>query len=574
MKHPLLSSSLALLLAHGASTALAQDNVLIVIADDLGVDAVSTYGEGQNPAPTPTLDTIAANGVLFRNGWAYSQCSPTRAAINTGRYGYRTGVGQPGGGSQLSLNEWTLPEVLDERNSGHAHAWIGKWHLGGNNANHPNLSGWGHFAGTLANIGDYEDWTRVVNGTSQAMTSYATTQVVDDALRWIEDQESPWTCVVAFQAPHAPFHEPPAHLHTQDLTGLSPQEESGALYRAMVEAVDTELDRLFHSLGASVMDETYVLFLGDNGTPNAVAEAPFVAGKVKGSPYEGGVGVPFLVSGPGVVDPGREVNGRVHAVDLFATALELAGVGGPLPLVRQDSVSLVPHLVASGGGPVRPIAYSERFQGDPDSNGWAVARNNNFKLIRRYDNQGVMSEEFYQLGADPFEDVNLLPNLTPQQQNRYEQLAAHIDEVRDESALLELLSPATCVQTYGTPSMAATGSPTLGGSYSVQLSDGPLGSLVLLGTGFSDAVWGEQSLPWDLSALGWNAGCQLSTSLHSLEFVPADPLGTAEREIVLPDAPLLLGGSLYHSWLVLDLFPSGGDFPWAVSNGLRVRFGE
>ncbi|MEY2982666.1 MAG: Arylsulfatase precursor, partial [Planctomycetota bacterium] len=126
--NPVRAIALALLVTAGL-VAQGQNNVLILLADDIGVDYVGCYGEGSNPPPTPNIDTLAQRGVLFRNAYANPSCSPTRACIHTGRFPFRTLVGrwiryennsEPIG--RLLDEEWTIPEVLDRAGSGYAHA--------------------------------------------------------------------------------------------------------------------------------------------------------------------------------------------------------------------------------------------------------------------------------------------------------------------------------------------------------------------------------------------------------------------------------------------------------------------
>src|SRR5690606_9976818 len=135
---------------------------------------------------------------------------------------------------------------------------------------------------------------------------------------WVGTQSSPWLCVLAFNAPHSPFHAPPAALHSYNLAGAN----SRLRYKAMIEAMDTEIGRMIAGLGAAA-DNTVIVFIGDNGTPQQVIESPYTT--YKGQVYEGGVLVPLIVKGPGVVG-GREVFDLVHGVDLFATIAELGGV--------------------------------------------------------------------------------------------------------------------------------------------------------------------------------------------------------------------------------------------------------
>ena len=157
-------------------------NMLVIVADDVGVDMIGAYGESSAAPCTPNLDALAADGLLFRNAWACPVCSPTRAALLTGRWGFRTGIGsvvtntEPG----LTLAERTTPEVLTRYSS----ACIGKWHLAGNLGNtHPNQSGFDHFSGFLRGaVNDYFSWPKVVDGQSSTSNVYTTSAFTDDAI--------------------------------------------------------------------------------------------------------------------------------------------------------------------------------------------------------------------------------------------------------------------------------------------------------------------------------------------------------------------------------------------------------
>ena len=364
-------------------------------------------------------------------------------------------------GPPLAQEELTLPEALDQGSSGYSHAAFGKWHLGGSTltaegALDPNLQGYGHYAGLLAGAFvtpfTYELWPETTNGATAIQTRYATSENVDDALRWIDARRGPWFCWLAFNAPHTPFHAPPAELHGQDLPDTDPCLDPVPFYDAMVEAMDAEIGRLLTSLDPAVRARTTVIFVADNGTTGDVTLPPFPADHAKSTLYEGGVHVPLVVSGAGIVAPGREVAALVNTTDLFATVLELCGVdpGGAAP----DSVSLVPHLLNPFQAGQRDWIFAEIFQGSggggvsgPALGGAAVPqpgpaaclgagvgitqgkaiRGPVFKLIR-FDGG---DEEFYNLVLDPFEQNDLLKlpggPLSPIAKNRYEELAAALD---------------------------------------------------------------------------------------------------------------------------------------------------
>lgn len=402
--------------------ASAQRNVLILLADDLGVDNLAAYGEGSAPPPTPNIDLLAQQGVLFRNVWSNPSCSPTRATLMTGRYALRTGIGyivfaDDPSVQSLPQAEITLPEMLDLGTGGaYAHAYFGKWHL--SNATDawplsPNLHGWAHFDGTEANLigdDDYFEWTRVVDGVVSTSNVYATTATVDAALAWIGQQSGPWLAYVAFHAPHDPFHAPPATLHTQDLSGAGPPGADPLPYfRAMTEALDTEIGRLLSGIGPQLAN-TLVIFLGDNGSATATVLPPFDPTKAKASLYEGGVNVPLIVAGPGVRLPGSECQALVNTTDLFATVMAIAGVEpGALPagVPGSDSVSFLPYLEDSAYPSVRKLAYTEYFVPNgtgPYEERIQAVRGPVFKLIRR---QGG-ADELFDLVSDPFEGNDLL----------------------------------------------------------------------------------------------------------------------------------------------------------------------
>ena len=551
------------------------DNVLIVIADDLGVDQVSTYGEGSAPPRTTNIDALATRGVLFRNGWAYPTCSPCRASIMTGRHGFRTGVGQPAR-AVLPATERTLPEALDSSNSGYAHAWIGKWHLGGG-AGGPNDAGWSHYAGPLDGaVTDYYSWTRTVNGQSATSNVYATTQIADDAIEWIRAQQTPWLCVLAFNAPHTPFHVPPPSLHSQALTG-TPATNPLVHYKAAVEALDTELGRVLAAIGPDIT-RTNIIFVGDNGTPRQVTEAPFVRSHAKGSPYEGGMRVPFLFAGPAVTGGGREVPHVVSVVDLLATTGELIGFESRLPFGKTDSVSFAPYLSGASQAAIRESVYCESFNNaaDPLRNGFACSRNRDFKLIRQYTAAGAISEELYDLANDPFEQDDLMNagGLTAAQQSARDVLATRIDSVRRTDGRFASYGDTACVGSNGALRALGVGVPTIGASYGVSLVDGPILSGAILAIGSRNDRFANLSLPFDLATLGAAPGCFLHASIDLSIPTTTSLIGEAGLTIPLPRDDQLLAGSIYHCWIALDASAPNNVLGLVTTQGVEAVVGR
>ena len=423
--------------ARGPAPGAAPPNFLVVLLDDVGVDKVGAYGEHPDAGPTPVFDLVATHGVLYRNAWAMPVCSPTRASTLTGRSPARHGIGIGVGnnGLTISADEVMLPRILGRL--GYRSAMVGKWHLSGAGVDfprHPIDCGFDRVAGPKQNIGDFSNWVRHesdgVTESSAVTNAYATTQQVDDALAIIDewsDGGAPWLMWLAFNAPHTPLHAPPEHLHTQGpLTGGEP---APVLYRAMLEAADAELGRLLAGMRPAALANTWVIVLGDNGTPGPSNTPPFGGpGNNKGDVKEGGVNVPMAIWGPGVVP--HEETRLVGCMDLFNTLLELAG-GAPPSDRPIDGRSLVPTLFTTDGPPVHRALYARTHtpNGAAPTTVSEAARDTRYKLIRHDapPNDPVSADpiQFFDLVADPFEQddlVGALSQLTPEQRARFDAL--------------------------------------------------------------------------------------------------------------------------------------------------------
>jgi arylsulfatase A-like enzyme len=446
-------------------------NILLIIGDDMGVETLASYGLGENPPKTAALDKLAREGVRFNNFWAQPVCSPTRATILTGRYGFRTGIGRPVGGGEmpdppakpawapaestdhsypneasaadralprpfLLADEFTLPMALKTNpDLRYSTAAIGKWHLasqGNGWTDHPNLAGFDHFAGLMGGGPEsYFAWNEVVNGEVIGKTGYTPADKVDDAIAWLGEQgENPWFLWFAFNLVHTPMHFPPQEYWQSDYSHIDQSELSSdqwqVAFDVMMEAMDTQVERLLSSLDADVRENTYVIFIGDNGTWDPVVRAPFRHGRAKGTIYEGGVNVPLIVTGPGV-ERGGVSEALVNSTDLFATIMEMAGVDPDAAVpheIRHDSVSFFATLLNPDAPSRRDWIYADEFFGGFDGVETAdyAMRGALYKLLR-FEGQ----EEFYDLHADPYEYVDLLrEELSPEQQIAYEALKAEI----------------------------------------------------------------------------------------------------------------------------------------------------
>jgi arylsulfatase A-like enzyme len=397
----------------------AQRNVILIIADDLGSDYCGFYDNHLDTCIMPNVRKLLAKGVMFSKAWSNPLCSPTRSGILTGRYSFRTGVGNAVGGTGsavLDTAEMSIPKMLNfYKPNGIAKANIGKWHLQlptpTSNYIFPNKMGYDRFEGNFNGLlSDFYNWTKVTNGVASNNTNYATTETVNNAVSWINTvpKNKPFFLWLAFNAPHTPYHLPPANLHSYaSLTGTAADITANpkTYFKAMVEAMDKEMGRLFDSLLVNNrFDSTDIIFIGDNGDNALVAQTP---GGAKGSVYQEGVSVPFIISGPSVVNPNRVSDALVNTHDLFATILELFGYKNWSTKIANnkpvDSKSLWPILKNSSTS-VRPWVFTEIFKNPTLAGDGKTMRNLNYKLID-FDNG---TQKFFNLTLDPNENNDLL----------------------------------------------------------------------------------------------------------------------------------------------------------------------
>jgi arylsulfatase A-like enzyme len=400
----------------------AQRNVLVIIADDLGTDYLSFYeNAGPDTVYVPNIKSLLSKGVRFKNAMSNPVCSATRSGILTGRYSFRTGVGGIvggiGGSNQLDTSEITIPRLLKKYNSNIAKADIGKWHLHqpapASNLLNPNVMGYDRFEGPfIGQLPSFTNWTKYTNGVASNCTNYATSENVNNAVSWLKtlNTNKPFFLWLAFNAPHEPLHLPPLALHTYtNLNGSAPNINANpkSYFKAMIQAMDHEIGRLFDTLRVmNKMDSTDIIFIGDNGNTERTAQIANLT-KAKGTIYQYGVHVPFIVSGPSVISPNRASDALVNTTDIFATVLELFRYNtwtSQIPFSKPvDSKSILP-IIKNTATTIRPWSFCEIFKLITDSADGKAMRNLDYKLIR-FD---YGKEEFYNLTLDPLENNNLL----------------------------------------------------------------------------------------------------------------------------------------------------------------------
>lgn len=409
-----------------------QQNCILIIADDVSPDYFGCFSPTTDTAKMPTIAQLAQNGIRFTNVWAAPVCSPTRAGILTGRYSFRTGVGQvitANTSPQLDTAERTIAELLQQYAPTPYHTGLaGKWHLH-NNAPakrlNPNKMGFdfykGNFNGALQ---DYFTYPIIVNGQTDTAYEYATTQTVNDAIGWLDTVNStkPFFLWLAFNAPHSPYHLPPATLC--EVTGLSGtpahiNANKPLYFKAALQAMDTEIGRLLQYLQAKGWnDSTNIIFIGDNGNSPDVAQNGNPA-HCKNTIYNYGVNVPMIVNGPAVVSPDRDCHALVNTQDIFATVAALcafpdwkSSIPASTPI---DSKSFLPYI-KNENLTVRDWIFTEQFTDIPAATDGKTIRNAQYQLMK-FDNG---TQAFYDLQADINQNNDLLTQtLTPTQLNNF-----------------------------------------------------------------------------------------------------------------------------------------------------------
>lgn len=315
-------------------------NVVLILADDLGAHDLGFTGSRFHE--TPHLDRLARESMRFTQAYsACTVCSPTRAALMTGKYPARLKItdwiaGHDFPKAKLRPPEWTKHLPLEEttlaehlKSAGYATLHIGKWHLGG--------EGFGpEQQGFDANLGgdrggqpmSYFAPYRLPNLPDSPAGEYLTDREGEEAARFIAANKGrPFFLNAAFHAVHTPLQAKPELIekYRRKVRGVG-GAQTNAVYAAMLESLDAAVGRILRALEeAGVADRTAMIFTSDNGglvLGAPTSNAPLRSGK--GSPYEGGVRVPLLIRWPGVTKPGSTSAVPVISMDLPATVLDLA----------------------------------------------------------------------------------------------------------------------------------------------------------------------------------------------------------------------------------------------------------
>ena len=433
-----LATVLALAAIAIGGAAFGQDkkpHIIYIVADDLGWKDVGFHG---SDIKTPNLDKLAAEGMRLETFYAQPMCTPTRAALMTGRYPFRYGLQTAVIASAhtygLPTDEWLLPQALKE--AGYYTAIVGKWHLGHADQKYwPRQRGFDYQYGPLIGEIDYftheqhgvVDWYR--NNKLVREKGYSTTLLGNDAVRLINqhDASKPLYLYLAFNSPHTPYQAPNEYLDQYKNIA----DPSRRAYAASITAMDDQIGRVIAALASKKMrDNTLVVFQSDNGGTRTKMFAgegdmskivipcdngPYRDGK--GSLYEGGTRVVAFANWPGHVKAAGTTNEMIHVVDMYPTLVGLAG--GQLSKNKPlDGNDLWPTISEGKPSPRTEVVYNlEPFRG--------AVRQGDWKLVWRV--LLPSSVELFNVTQDPSEKNNIAaqnPDKVAELQRRLNELAA------------------------------------------------------------------------------------------------------------------------------------------------------
>lgn len=353
-----------LVLAFAAPAAQNRPNILLIVGDDMGYADIGVHG--CKDIPTPNIDSIAKNGVRCTSGYVSGPyCSPTRAALLTGRYQQRFGhefnPGPPKAANieiGLSLRETTIADRF--RAAGYATALVGKWHLGHEKKFHPLNRGFQEYFGFPGGAHSYTNAR--VDGNNPVMRGFETIDEKEyltdafgrEAVAFIErNKAKPFFLYLAFNAVHVPLQAPAKYRDRFP----NIKDERRRTYAAMMSAMDDAIGRVLATLKGNKLEEnTLIYFISDNGGPPGNASNNGELRGHKASTWEGGIRVPFLFQWKGHLPPGKVYDQPVIQLDFLPTALAAAGVKTGAD-DKLDGVNLLPFLSGDNKGAPHEALY-------------------------------------------------------------------------------------------------------------------------------------------------------------------------------------------------------------------------
>lgn len=433
--------------AHGRLLAETETppNILMIFVDDLGRFDLGCYGS--EFYETPNIDRLAKSGAQFEQFYsAHPVCSPTRAALMTGKAPQRVGITQwiPQPSSvHLPHAETTIAEAL--KSAGYRTGYIGKWHLGETDDQQPSAHGfdWQRGVNRAGAPGSYffpyqrksnkqkKNYWDVPDFKEGQQGDYLTDKLTDAAIEFMEDaSDKPFFLCVAHYAVHTPIQSPKPLIERfatkrkkqfgateveaipeRNNAGSRPRQDNPA-YAAMVSNLDDNVGRLLKCLDdKQLLANTLIVLTSDNGGLSTLKNGrvgptscrPMRAGK--GWNYEGGIGIPTLISWPGHVPANRKINEPAITMDLYPTLLELAGLELN-PAQHLDGVSLAPLVTGQANPRIKDrfLAWHYPHNHGSGHSPSSALRKGDYKLLFRPAEQSL---ELYNLATDPGEQNNL-----------------------------------------------------------------------------------------------------------------------------------------------------------------------
>jgi arylsulfatase A-like enzyme len=401
----LLCLSLAVLAV--AACAQRQPNVVFIVSDDAGYGDFGFTGSLQ--IETPSIDSIAKNGVTFTQGYVSGPvCSPSRAGFLTGRHQlkfgheFNDGVLQEGDDPDLvglPVEQLTIADHM--KALGYKTGIVGKWHMGLEEHFHPRERGfdeWYFFRGGARSYWEIKGnrYNRLEAHPEEVQpVTYLTDDFGAAACRFIErSADDPFFLFLSFNAPHLPLHAKEEDLEKYDWI----EDKQRRTFCAMIDSMDQQVGAVLKTLEDQDLDEdTIVIFMNDNGGhfDTGAINAPFNG--MKGTMLEGGIRVPFCISWPGKIAAGSTYDKPVLSLDITATSI--AAGGGELPTGknrRLDGHDLIPYLNGAEGQPHETLYWRMGYN--------AAVRDGDWKLIRMADRPPML----FNLAKDISEQNNLL----------------------------------------------------------------------------------------------------------------------------------------------------------------------
>lgn len=454
-----------------------QPNVIVFLVDDMGWVDSSAYGS--KFYETPNMNRLAKDGMMFTQAYAEPLCSPTRAALMTGKYPARFAMHQaitgqskakptvpskprrgeqvcwPESMSHLPLEEQTIAEVLQA--SGYNTWFLGKWHLGNNRSYWPDRQGFGKIVGVggAGPSGGYFAPNSIPALKPGPPGEYVCERLTDEACRLIENSgNAPFFMYLSHFNVHSPYE-----ARVDDVERFAAKIDNNLIHQnpvmaAMLYAMDESLGRILDKLEEQKLaEDTWVFFISDNGGVHwnnmkgeyaerfpvpVTSNAPLRGGKA--CFYEGGVRIPMIIRKPGTVPADSKSHQPVHAIDIFPTLAEIAGIDKS-QYPGRDGISLLP-AVSNGIALERKhlFCHFPRPKTLADTVGGSFVREGNYKLIRLWfgGDNGMHAYELYDLSTDIGEQTNLAQSMP----EKVEAMSQTLDHwLKDINALVPQFHP-------------------------------------------------------------------------------------------------------------------------------------